>query len=98
MAPRLLPSRASNFLTNFCLIGYGVREPLVEDHNGNQYHPVTALYRVQGGMTHVSAMLSGDDDVNIARIHPDSGYGFVYGTKQGLVRVLSPRPWNYYNY
>jgi hypothetical protein len=39
--------------THFCLIGYGVREPLVEDHNGNQYHPVTALYRVQGGMTHV---------------------------------------------
>jgi hypothetical protein len=84
--------------TNFCLIGYGVREPLVEVGSGNhQYHPVTALYRVQGGMTHVSTMLSGDDDVNIARFHPDSGYGFVYGTKQGRVRVLSPRPWNYYN-
>jgi activator-of-BECN1-regulated-autophagy protein 1 len=82
--------------TNFCLIGYGVREPLVE-HNGNQYHPVTALYRVKGGMAHVSTMLSGDDDVNIARFHPNSGYGFVYGTKQGRVRVLSPRPWNYYN-
>jgi hypothetical protein len=82
--------------TNFCLIGYGVREPLVE-HNGNHYHPVTALYRVKGGMTHVSTMLSGDDDVNIARFHPDSAYGFVYGTKQGRVRVLSPRPWNYYN-
>ena len=82
--------------TNFCLIGYGVRETLVE-HNGNQYHPVTALYKIKGGMTHVSTMLSGDDDVNIARFHPDSGYGFVYGTKQGRVRVLSPRPWNYYN-
>lgn len=82
--------------TNFCLIGYGVREPLVE-HNGNRYHPVTALYRVRGGMTHVSTMLSGDDDVNIARFHPSSGYGFVYGTKQGRVRVLSPRPWNFYN-
>ena len=82
--------------TNFCLIGYGVREPLVE-HNGTQYHPVTALYRVRGGMTHVSTMLSADDDVNIARFHPDSGYGFVYGTKQGRVRVLSPRPWNFYN-
>jgi hypothetical protein len=43
-------------------------------------------------------MLSGNDDVNIARFHPDSGYGFVYGTKQGHVRVLSPRPWNYYNF
>ena len=81
--------------TDFCLIGYGVREPVAE--SGGQYHPVTALYRIRGGMTHVSTMLSGDDDVNIARFHPDSGYGFVYGTKQGRVRVLSPRPWNYYN-
>lgn len=81
--------------TDFCLIGYGVREPVVE--GGGQYHPVTALYRIRGGMTHVSTMLSGDDDVNIARFHPDSGYGFVYGTKQGRVRVLSPRPWNYYS-
>lgn len=81
--------------TDFCLIGYGVREPLIE--GGGSFHPVTALYRVRGGMTHVSTMLSGDDDVNIARFHPDSGYGFVYGTKQGRVRVLSPRPWNYYS-
>lgn len=44
----------------------------------------------------VTTMLSADDDVNIARFHPESGYGFVYGTKQGRVRVLSPRPWNYY--
>jgi activator-of-BECN1-regulated-autophagy protein 1 len=79
---------------DFCLLGYGVREPA----EGGQHHPVTALYRVVGGMTHISTMLSGDDDVNIARFHPDSGYGFVYGTKQGRVRVLSPRPWNYYNY
>jgi hypothetical protein len=78
---------------DFCLFGYGVREPA----EGGQHHPVTALYRVVGGMTHISTMLSGDDDVNIARFHPDSGYGFVYGTKQGRVRVLSPRPWNYYN-
>jgi hypothetical protein len=42
-------------------------------------------------------MCSGHDDVNIARFHPDSGYGFVYGTKQGRVRVMGPRPWNYYN-
>jgi len=79
--------------TDFCLLGYGVR-----DTEGNaQYHPVTALYRLRGGMTHISTMLSEIDDVNIARFHPDSGYGFVYGTKQGRVRVWSPRPWNYYN-
>lgn len=78
---------------DFCLLGFGVREPA----EGDEHHPVTALYRVRGGMTHISTMLSGDDDVNIARFHPDSGYGFVYGTKQGRVRVLGPRPWNYYN-
>lgn len=79
--------------TDFCLIGYGVREP----EGGGRFHPVTSLYRIRGGMTHVSTMLSEIDDVNIARFHPDSGHGFVYGTKQGRVRILSPRPWNFYN-
>lgn len=79
---------------DFCLIGYGVREPVVA--GGGNFHPVTAVYRVRGGMDHVSTMLSGDDDVNIARFHPDSGHSFIYGTKQGRVRVLSPRPWNFY--
>lgn len=93
--------------TDFCLIGYGVREPHVEESNGDTnappehppYHPVTAMYKVNrgGNMRHVATMLSGDDDVNISRFHPDSGYGFVYGTKQGRIRILGPRPWNYYN-
>ena len=83
---------------DFCLLGYGVREPMSTEGEPSQFHPVTALYRVRGGMTHVSTMLSGDDDVNIARFHPDSGYGFVYGTKQGRVRVLSPQPCTYYYY
>jgi hypothetical protein len=80
--------------TDFCLIGYGVREPVVE--GGGTFHPVTAIYRVRGGMDHVSTMLSGDDDVNIARFHPHSGHSFIYGTKQGRVRVLSVRPWSFY--
>jgi hypothetical protein len=83
---------------DFCLIGYGVREPLIGGSGGGStgnLHPVTAVYRVRGGMEQVSTMLSGDDDVNIARFHPDSGHSFVYGTKQGRVRVLSPRPWNF---
>lgn len=60
-------------------------------------HSVTGLYRIRGGMTHVSSMMSQDDDVNIARFHPHSGHGFVYGTKQGRVRILSPKPWNYFD-
>jgi hypothetical protein len=39
--------------TDFCLIGYGVREPVMDGPHGSQYHPVTALYRIRGGMTHV---------------------------------------------
>mmetsp|Transcript_17504 Transcript_17504/g.25919 ORF Transcript_17504/g.25919 Transcript_17504/m.25919 type:complete len:826 (+) Transcript_17504:119-2596(+) len=83
---------------DFCLLGYGVREPItLENGEESRYHPVTALYQIKGGMTHVSTLISSDDDVNIARFHPDSGYGFVYGTKQGRVRMLSTRPWNYYD-
>jgi hypothetical protein len=29
-----------------------------------------------------ASITSADDDVNIARFHPFSGYGFLYGTKQ----------------
>jgi hypothetical protein len=95
--------------TDFCLIGYGVREPTPDismmlntnanttNNNKASFHPVTAIYRIRGGMSHVSTMLSADDDVNIARFHPDSGNSFVYGTKQGRVRVLSKRPWNFYD-
>ncbi|KAL7579106.1 hypothetical protein ACA910_019137 [Epithemia clementina (nom. ined.)] len=113
--------------TSFCLIGYGVREPV----NGREnYHPVTSIYRIRGGgrstssctshhhhhhhhrdnpsdnsntnrdtnnMCQISTMLSKEDDVNIARFHPDSGHGFVYGTKQGRVRVVSTRPWMFYH-
>jgi len=71
------------------------------DANANHqlFHPVTAIYRVRGpgGMGQISTMLSRDDDVNIARFHPDPGHGFVYGTKQGRVRVVSTRPWMFYH-
>ncbi|KAL3926116.1 MAG: hypothetical protein SGBAC_013595, partial [Bacillariaceae sp.] len=83
--------------TKFCLIGYGVREPIMEGNPTLPLHPVTALYATAPKMTHVSTMLSPDDDVNIARFHSHSGVGFCYGTKQGRLRVLGPRPWNYYN-
>ena len=75
-----------------------MRENAPETADGEiHYHPVTAIYRIRGGMTHVTTMLSGEDDVNIARFHPESAHGFVYGTKQGRLRVLGPRPWNYYS-
>ena len=82
----------------YCLLGYGVREniPSVDGLDENR-HPVTALYDVKKGMKHVSTLTSADDDVNIARFHPESGHGFVYGTKQGRVRVLSTRVWNHYH-
>ena len=94
----------------FCLLGYGVRENFAarrrqnndstlsdEELENESCHPVTAIYIMKGGMAHVSTMMSQDDDVNIARFHPHSGHGFVYGTKQGKVRILSPKPWNYLN-
>ena len=78
--------------TNYCLLGYGVREN--EDAVGDRPpHQVTSLFRVKEGMRHMVSLMSLHDDVNIARFHPDSGHGFVYGTKQGRLRVLSPKPW-----
>jgi len=84
----------------YCLLGYGVRENIpssVGDPEGEVRHPVTSLYNVKRGMKHVCTLTCADDDVNIARFHPESGHGFVYGTKQGRVRVLAKRPWNYYH-
>ena len=75
----------------YCLLGYGVRDNLPSTNGSDPRHPVTALYNVNRGMVHVSTLTSIEDDVNIARFHPESGYGFVYGTKQGRVRILSTR-------
>ena len=65
----------------YCLLGYGVREniPSVNDYE-EQRHPVTSLYNVKRDMKHVCTLTCADDDVNIARFHPESGHGFVYGT------------------
>ena len=84
----------------YCLLGYGVRESVRTGADGagdDPRHPVTALYSVSRGMRHVCTMTCADDDVNIARFVGESGHGFVYGTKQGRVRVLARRPWNYYH-
>ncbi|KAL7489784.1 hypothetical protein ACHAW6_015505 [Cyclotella cf. meneghiniana] len=81
----------------YCLLGYGVRENLPSVDGNDPRHPVTSVYNVNKGMLHVSTLTSVEDDVNIARFHPESGHGFVYGTKQGRVRILSTRPWNQYH-
>jgi WD40 repeat protein len=82
----------------YCLLGYGVRESIPSvDGLDEDRHPVTSLYNVKKGMKHISTLTSVDDDVNIARFHPESGHGFVYGTKQGRVRVLAKRVWNHYH-
>lgn len=96
----------------FILLGYGVREPSSpSEGEGVQAHPVTAIYRLNhyvprpsfkinhasSSMIQISTMLSRNDDVNIARFHGDPGHGFVYGTKQGRVRVISTRPWMLYH-
>ena len=81
----------------YCLLGYGVRESVRGGGDDDPRHPVTALYSVSRGMRHVCTMTCADDDVNIARFVGDSGHGFVYGTKQGRVRVLARRPWNCYH-
>jgi len=92
---------------DYCLLGYGVRENTPQGGDRSA-HPVTAIYgsnrehtsengsSPESQLLHVTTLRSTEDDVNIARFHPESGYGFVYGTKQGKVRVLSARPWNYY--
>lgn len=81
----------------YCLLGYGVRETIQSVYEHQELrHPVTSIYNVKKGMQHVSTLTCANDDVNIARFHPDSGHGFLYGTKQGRVRVLAKRPWNYY--
>lgn len=82
----------------YCLLGYGVRENIPSVHEYEELrHPVTSMYNVKKGMKHVCTLTCADDDVNIARFHPESGHGFVYGTKQGRMRVLAKRPWNYYH-
>lgn len=84
--------------TEYCILGYGVRDNLPSTRGNDPRHPVTAIYNVNKGMQHVSTLTSIEDDVNIARFHPESGHGFVYGTKQGRVRILSTRPWNQYHF
>ena len=50
---------------------------------------VSVMYRV-GDMVRVNTRKEVGDDVNIARFHPVSGAGVVYGTKQGRICKITP--------
>lgn len=52
---------------------------------------VSVTYRV-GDMARVDVREEVGDDVNIARFHPTPGRGLVYGTKQGKLCRMTPRP------
>ncbi|OQR91411.1 hypothetical protein ACHHYP_04705 [Achlya hypogyna] len=69
----------------YVLLGYGVRDR-IQRINQFPLHRVTRIYRWED-MALVSHMESEVDDVNIALFHPLPGHGFIYGTKQGRLRV-----------
>ncbi|CAK4110251.1 unnamed protein product [Aphanomyces euteiches] len=73
----------------YVLLGYGVRDR-IQRINQFPLHRVTRIYRWED-MSLVSHVESDVDDVNIALFHPLPGFGFLYGTKQGRVRVA--RTW-----
>ncbi|ETV95401.1 hypothetical protein H310_11278 [Aphanomyces invadans] len=73
----------------YVLLGYGVRDR-IQRINQFPLHRVTRMYRWED-MSLVSHVESDADDVNIALFHPLAGGGFLYGTKQGRVRLC--RPW-----
>ncbi|RLN73595.1 hypothetical protein BBJ28_00023084 [Nothophytophthora sp. Chile5] len=71
----------------YVLLGYGVRDR-IQRETEFPVHRVTRIYRWED-MTLLSHVESAMDDVNIALFSPICGGGFLYGTKQGKLRVCS---------
>ncbi|TDH70828.1 hypothetical protein CCR75_001213 [Bremia lactucae] len=71
----------------YVLLGYGVRDR-IQRETEFPIHRVTRIYRWEDMelLSHVESAL---DDVNIALFSPICGGGFLYGTKQGKLRVCS---------
>jgi activating molecule in BECN1-regulated autophagy protein 1 len=71
----------------YVLLGYGVRDRGPREAEF-PVHRVTRIYRWENMelCSHVESEL---DDVNIALFSPICGGGFLYGTKQGKLRVCS---------
>ncbi len=69
------------------LLGYGVRD----SYGAAAPHPVLDVFDASKGLAPVTTVRTRvDEDVNIARFHPFSAQGFLYGTKQGRLRVFMP--------
>ncbi|KAG2765149.1 hypothetical protein PC129_g6005 [Phytophthora cactorum] len=71
----------------YVLLGYGVRDR-IQRETEFPVHRVTRIYRWED-MALLSHVESAMDDVNIALFSPICGGGFLYGTKQGKLRVCS---------
>ncbi|KAG7398512.1 hypothetical protein PHYBOEH_010969 [Phytophthora boehmeriae] len=71
----------------YVLLGYGVRDR-IQRETEFPVHRVTRIYRWED-MELLSHVESAMDDVNIALFSPICGGGFLYGTKQGKLRVCS---------
>ncbi|GFP81962.1 activating molecule in becn1-regulated autophagy protein 1 [Phtheirospermum japonicum] len=50
-------------------------------------YTILEIYRVSD-MELVRVLPSADDEVNVASFHPSVGGGFIYGTKEGKLRIL----------
>ncbi|KAL4159975.1 hypothetical protein PRNP1_000547 [Phytophthora ramorum] len=71
----------------YVLLGYGVRDR-IQRETEFPVHRVTRIYRWED-MALLSHVESAMDDVNIALFSPICGGGFLYGTKQGKLRVCN---------
>jgi activator-of-BECN1-regulated-autophagy protein 1 len=77
------------------LLGYGVRDRPYASYGGGDDagppHPVLDVFDAGRGLAPLATVRTREDeDVNIARFHPCSAQGFLYGTKQGRLRVFMP--------
>jgi hypothetical protein len=86
------------------LMGYGVRDAYGGGSGDAAPHPVLDVFEVdvdasggsgrgaqaQGFVSVATVRTREDEDANIARFHPFPAQGFLYGTKQGRLRVFMP--------
>ncbi|CAH0491312.1 unnamed protein product [Peronospora farinosa] len=79
----------------YVLLGYGVRDR-IQRETEFPVHRVTRIYRWED-MALLSHVESAMDDVNIALFSPICGGGFLYGTKQGKLRVCNTFRGDFYD-